>query len=794
MSTTNTVTGNDIRALLKTFSTKHYSPLDTNSTTEAIENKCLHLISKDYPNLFVLANENGELSDSYPAKIIIPHLEEEEVDEPSQQQINLNGEKAKETTNNNNKNNENSTSNGTSSTTSSNNHNRLNVGELKQLMSKARIARCRARFPIPVILYKNKYICRSATLSGGAEIYGRSVFDTLNYSSKSNNTSTNNITNKSNVSKLYDSSYNEEEEVVDCALPVANNTKSYSIGDTSQIFSKVRSQDIKLLKQLNIRHICDLMLENKKVKFFMNVTSSEKIDKENRYSDFDIISLPYPGCEFFREYRDNAYSGEGLVYNWNQNFVDAKLDIPEMEILEEKLHLTLADYRQWDIIKLTLAYIRLLLYYIREYDSSLLIHCISGWDRTPLFISLLRLTLWADGEIHNSLSAVEITYLTVAYDWFLFGHNLNDRLVKGEEIMFFCFQFLKFITETDFEVDYKPANNSNTAKSKSIFINNNTTTKEAMAKHRKISLDLYTNNGSGDDSFTGIDNLSGSLCSLTSNSSSLISGERLTPATSVSSCTNGYCHYSPKQHHRKSISSNPNHREAAYVLASSPPVMLQMGSSNGSAEHIPMERLSLYEGDVVGNVGCEEDDMESTLTSSKVFENSNGQRCSSPAPLTLNANGHQQSVISEPMAIPNAGKKFCTTTAPNGNNNSGHTNKSLSRSDSWQLVTDAGSIRDKYFYQNSLVNHYSSPDSLGSLNRTTGSAGGGTTSSSSGPSGSTPAKKTASDRLHKANRRKERLNEVRSIFNSAYTSLSIEFNNSAGRWIFSKQKMKTTNF
>lgn len=28
-------------------------------------------------------------------------------------------------------------------------------------------------------------------------------------------------------------------------------------------------------------------------------------------------------------------------------------------------------------------------------DGGLLIHCISGWDRTPLFISLLRMSLWA---------------------------------------------------------------------------------------------------------------------------------------------------------------------------------------------------------------------------------------------------------------------------------------------------------------------------------------------------------------------------------------------------------------
>ena len=54
-------------------------------------------------------------------------------------------------------------------------------------------------------------------------------------------------------------------------------------------------------------------------------------------------------------------------------------------------------------------------------DVGLLVHCISGWDRTPLYISLLRLSLWADGVAHKSLSAVEMVYLTLAYDWYLFG-------------------------------------------------------------------------------------------------------------------------------------------------------------------------------------------------------------------------------------------------------------------------------------------------------------------------------------------------------------------------------------
>ncbi|PNJ67943.1 MTMR14 isoform 6 [Pongo abelii] len=105
----------------------------------------------------------------------------------------------------------------------------------------------------------------------------------------------------------------------------------------------------------------------------------------------------------------------------------------------------------WDLVQQTQNYLKLLLSLVNsDDDSGLLVHCISGWDRTPLFISLLRLSLWADGLIHTSLKPAEILYLTVAYDWFLFGHMLVDRLSKGEEIFFFCFNFLKHITSEEF--------------------------------------------------------------------------------------------------------------------------------------------------------------------------------------------------------------------------------------------------------------------------------------------------------------------------------------------------------
>lgn len=41
------------------------------------------------------------------------------------------------------------------------------------------------------------------------------------------------------------------------------------------------------------------------------------------------MSLPYPGCEFFRQYRDNNYQAQDLVFDWTQAHVDASIVVPE---------------------------------------------------------------------------------------------------------------------------------------------------------------------------------------------------------------------------------------------------------------------------------------------------------------------------------------------------------------------------------------------------------------------------------------------------------------------------------
>ncbi|XP_063147489.1 myotubularin-related protein 14 isoform X1 [Candoia aspera] len=356
----------------------------SSNKVEHIEKCCLELFSRDYCyNL--IHNVNGEICSHYPRLIVILEYESSDRERHTFEST-------------------------------------IQIGKLQDLIHRSKMARCRGRFVCPVILYKGKHICRSATLAGWGELYGRTGYNYI-------------------FSGGSDDAWADTEDL-------SEEDSAFRNAD-SQLFDKVRGHDIKLLRYLSVAYICDLMVENKKVKFGLNVTSSEKVDKAQRYADFTLLSIPYPGCEFFKEYKERDYTAEGLVFNWKQDYVDAPLSIPVS--LTQPLSIDWSEYQNWDLVQQTQNYLKLLISIINsDDDGGLLVHCISGWDRTPLFISLLRLSLWADGLIHTSLEPAEILYLTVAYDWFLFGHMLVDRLSKGEEIFFFCFDFLKHITSEEF--------------------------------------------------------------------------------------------------------------------------------------------------------------------------------------------------------------------------------------------------------------------------------------------------------------------------------------------------------
>uniref|UniRef100_A0A8C6UNP7 Myotubularin related protein 14 n=1 Tax=Neogobius melanostomus TaxID=47308 RepID=A0A8C6UNP7_9GOBI len=379
----------EIVDLIYLFSKTQYRAKEVTPQVEEIERRTLDLFSRDY-KYSIIHNPNGEVCGHYPRQIVF--LEQElEYDRSSKKNTTIFS-------------------------------GAVQISKLQDLVNRSKLARCRGRFVCPVILYNGKHICRSSTLAGWGELYGRTGYNYI-------------------FSGGTDDTCAEPEEVLEDDNGVRN-------GD-SQLFDKVRGHDIKLLRYLSVRYICDLMVENKKVKFGLNVTSSEKVDKAQRYADFTLLSVPYPGCEFFKDYKDRDYTAEGLVFNWNQDYVDAPLTIPPC--FNQNLSIDWSQYQSWDLVEQTQNYLKLLLHLINSDDESgLLVHCISGWDRTPLFVSLLRLSLWADGVVHSSLEPAEILFLTIAYDWFLFGHMLPDRLSKGEEIFFFCFNFLKHIVSEKF--------------------------------------------------------------------------------------------------------------------------------------------------------------------------------------------------------------------------------------------------------------------------------------------------------------------------------------------------------
>lgn len=103
-----------------------------------------------------------------------------------------------------------------------------NVQRFRQLISGCHFARCRSRFPMPVLLVQGKYICRSATLSGAKEVYGSRLL-------------------------WYGGGGDAEDEDGD--------VMSYELTE------QVRKKDIKLLQAMDVNIIVDLMVENKKVKY-----------------------------------------------------------------------------------------------------------------------------------------------------------------------------------------------------------------------------------------------------------------------------------------------------------------------------------------------------------------------------------------------------------------------------------------------------------------------------------------------------------------------------------------------
>ncbi|KAJ5070403.1 myotubularin-related protein [Anaeramoeba ignava] len=301
------------------------------------------------------------------------------------------------------------------------------MDDLNQIIRKSRLGRARNRFPISVISIQNKIIARSSTISSEKELFFKA------------NTKLKNFLNEKEINQIKKEFENQK----------AKNFEKI----------KIRRADVSLLNQLKIVYIMDLMVEYEKKKFGFIVSSSEKkiINDFPEYQQFQISCCPYPGIELFRNISENKYSGENIKYNWenSRNNVEVSISpfLQEINLIKE---IDFSKFKEWDLLKLTQNYFMLFLLMVSDPhpNRGVNIHCISGYDRTPLFISILRCSLWADGVIHQSMSVDSFLYFCIAYDWMLFSHLFKKRLEKRAEILAFSFQFLSEIQSQSFSFNH----------------------------------------------------------------------------------------------------------------------------------------------------------------------------------------------------------------------------------------------------------------------------------------------------------------------------------------------------
>lgn len=132
--------------------------------------------------------------------------------------------------------------------------------ELQELFQLSCVARTRCRFVVPVMQVHGKNICRSGTLARQCEVVVREAW--------------NRVRGPSPMGLSAEYEKKQEMSASMASVPEAN-------GDTVAVY---RRHDIALLEKLGVRYICDLMVEDKKVKFGVELTSSEKVDKQRRYA------------------------------------------------------------------------------------------------------------------------------------------------------------------------------------------------------------------------------------------------------------------------------------------------------------------------------------------------------------------------------------------------------------------------------------------------------------------------------------------------------------------------------
>ncbi|XP_035213023.1 myotubularin-related protein 14-like [Stegodyphus dumicola] len=381
-----------VAAIFERAASHRYDPAVYNEEDERAFECCRILFSKDY-NCQVVSNCENR-SAHYPAKLIIPVKENTGIAEqepiPGQQ-------------------------------SSDDSSRSFQAGLYENMFKSSQACRMNKRFPVPTILWNGKYLSRTGSL------------DVLSV-----------------ATDMDETLKQEGSQASDFIFQINIATAAFFMRNM-KFFSEIK-MDVALLEYLDVNYICDLRVRDTSKSFPNFADSCEAYQKY--YVGFTTVHMPYPGIGYFRKYH-NLRRPKLLSCDLD------KVSPPRYELALADIDCTtlfqtdLKKYERWSLHDITLNYLLVLQTYLTS-DTlprrGILLHCIAGQDRTPLFVTLLRLSFWADDLMHESLNPLEMLYLTVTYDWYMFGHDLTECLDKGYEIMHFCYNMLDRISSDRFSV------------------------------------------------------------------------------------------------------------------------------------------------------------------------------------------------------------------------------------------------------------------------------------------------------------------------------------------------------
>lgn len=172
------------------------------------------------------------------------------------------------------------------------------VDVLGPAMAAGRFARTRSRFVVPVLLVGETNICRSATLARSMEIKTREAHRAVNQAVAA-------MFFPGPAADADDAAFSaaafpapppsgppSPDAAATVAPPPSPAPPLLPGDDPSSVTARHRAADVALLRALRVRTVCDLMVETRKVKLGLAVTSSEKADRRGRYAAFDIAAVP----------------------------------------------------------------------------------------------------------------------------------------------------------------------------------------------------------------------------------------------------------------------------------------------------------------------------------------------------------------------------------------------------------------------------------------------------------------------------------------------------------------------